>query len=442
MTRKEDLQNQLRELEAKLQPLIDKEDRTEADIKAMTDICDQMETNTAEIVAEERAEKAIEDLRKPVGDPPDQGQPGEKQGFNSFGEYLQAVAAASMPRGGELAGIPCGIYDKRLTWTDPELRAPTGLSEGIPSLGGFLVQKDFTNDLFTKAHQASIVYDKTRKITISGRSNGLKIPGIDEVSRADGSRSGGIRGYWLEEAGAKTASKPKFMLVELNLHKLIGLCYATDELLEDTTALESIVRQGFIDEFAFKLDDAVIRGTGVGQPLGILNAPALVSVTAGSSSGTIVASDIVDVYRRMFPASLARAEWFANINCLDYLVGMNTTTLTTATGGADGSPVWLPANQLAGIPHQTLMGKPIRYIEQASSIGTAGDMILADLSQYVTITKGGMQSASSIHVQFTNDETVFRFVFRVDGQPLWQSPLTPYKGSDTLSPFVTIATRT
>ena len=159
MTRKEDLQNQLRELEAKLQPYIDMTDRTEADIKAMTDIVDQMETNTAEIVAEERAEKAIGDLRKPVGDPPDQGQPGENQGFSSFGEYLQAVAAASMERGRILGGLPCGVYDKRLTWVDPELRAPSGLAESIPSLGGFLVQKDFSNELFTKAHAASIVYN-------------------------------------------------------------------------------------------------------------------------------------------------------------------------------------------------------------------------------------------------------------------------------------------
>ena len=58
----------------------------------------------------------------------------------------------------------------------------------------------------------------------------------------------------------------------------------------------------------------------------------------------------------------------------------------------------------------------------------------------MTITKGGMQAASSIHVQFVTDETAFRFVLRLDGQPLWHSALTPYKGSDTLSPFVTVAT--
>ena len=39
---------------------------------------------------------------------------------------------------------------------------------------------------------------------------------------------------------------------------------------------------------------------------------------------------------------------------------------------------------------------------------TSGDIILADLSQYILIDKGGLQSASSIHFKFTTDETAFR----------------------------------
>ena len=100
----------------------------------------------------------------------------------------------------------------------------------------------------------------------------------------------------------------------------------------------------------------------------------------------------------------------------------------------------MPGGQIVNAPNDTLMGKRVNYVETASTEGTVGDLMFLDLSQYVTITKGGMQSASSIHVSFTTDQTAFRFVMRVDGQPLWNSALTPYKGSDTQSPFVTVAT--
>ena len=30
-------------------------------------------------------------------------------------------------------------------------------------------------------------------------------------------------------------------------------------------------------------------------------------------------------------------------------------------------------------------------------------------------------------------------VIRIDGQPLWNNSLTPYKGTDTVSPFVAVS---
>lgn len=432
MRKKEDLLRQLEELEKRLLEYRDKEDPTAEDIRAVNAVCDDIEAVNAEIDTVDRAERAMGEIRKPQGEKPKQEEPSdEPDKFRSFGEYLQAVAAASMPRGGQLGEFQCGVYDRRLSLGDRELRSPTGLAESTPSLGGFMVQTDYANELFQKAHQSSSVWQKCRNIPISARSNGLKIPGIDETSRADGSRWGGIRAYWLEEAGSKTASKPAFMLIELSLKKLIGLAYATDELLEDASALEQVVRMGFEEEFAFKLDDAVIRGTGAGQPLGVLNGPSLVSVTRASSS-TLCDTDVLGVYARMFPSSLPRAEWYTNVDCLPNLMSM-----TSNDAGYEN--IWLPGGQIANAPYDTLMGKRVNYIESASTEGTVGDLMFLDLSQYITITKGGMQSAQSIHVNFTTDETAFRFVLRVDGQPLWNSALTPYKGSDTQSPFVTVA---
>jgi HK97 family phage major capsid protein len=112
--------------------------------------------------------------------------------------------------------------------------------------------------------------------------------------------------------------------------------------------------------------------------------------------------------------------------------------------GSGGIPVYMPAGGLSGAPYGTLFGKPVIPCEQCASLGTAGDIILADLSQYVMISKGNMQSASSIHVNFQTDQTAFRFVYRCDGQPMWDAYLTPYKGTTSYqSPFVCLSgTRT
>jgi len=80
-------------------------------------------------------------------------------------------------------------------------------------------------------------------------------------------------------------------------------------------------------------------------------------------------------------------------------------------------------------------------LEQCSAAGEVGDIILADMSQYLLIDKGGINAASSIHVRFLYDENVYRFIYRVDGQPIWNKPLQAYKGSASVSPFVALASR-
>ena len=109
--------------------------------------------------------------------------------------------------------------------------------------------------------------------------------------------------------------------------------------------------------------------------------------------------------------------------------------------GVGGVPVYLPAGGASVSPYGSLMGRPVIPIEQAASIGNTGDITLVDLSQYGMIDKGGIDTAQSIHVQFLTDQTAFRFVYRCDGQSLWQSALTPANGNNTLSPFIALADR-
>jgi len=101
----------------------------------------------------------------------------------------------------------------------------------------------------------------------------------------------------------------------------------------------------------------------------------------------------------------------------------------------------MPPGGLSGSPYGSLFGRPVIEIEQADTVGDVGDINLVAMSEYKMIDKGGVQSASSIHVRFVNDETVFRMVLRIDGEPSWALPLTPYQSALTQSPFVVLEAR-
>jgi HK97 family phage major capsid protein len=377
----------------------------------------------------EREEKVLEFERHqaPIDDPnaaaaTAAGAPGQKTGFTSLGEFLSAVVLHERSKGRR---------------SDPRLMAAAaGASEAVPSDGGFLVQKDFSSELLTRVYETGQIAQRVTKLPISPKSNGIKINAIDEDSRADGSRWGGVLAYWVNEAAALTSSKPKFRQIELQTQKLIALCYSTDELLEDAVALESVISRAFAEEMTFKLEDALINGTGAGQPLGILNSGALIQQAKDSadSTATISTTDVLSMWSRLWARSRQSAAWF-----IDQSIEPKLYPLTLGSGTAVQLLYTPPGNN--GNQYGMLLGRPVIPVEHCAALGTPGDIILADMSQYLLIDKGAPRQDYSMHVNFLTDEGVFRFVYRVDGQPSWKKPLTPKSGGSTLAPFVSLATR-
>ena len=393
------------------------EQKKELDKDIETIVNDRVQKQVEERLSKEIVKRFSPEVKvtKDAGDQP----------FESLGQQLKAVMNFAVSHG--------AVHD-------PRLKAPTGLEEGIPAEGGFLVQTDFATTLIEKTFATSDIISRVTRIPISANSNSIKIPAVADSSRADGSRSGGILAYWAAEGGTKTPTYPRFAQIALELKKLIGLTYCTDELLQDVMALEGWIAKAFASEFDFKIADAIINGDGAGKPLGILNSPCLVTVTAetGQGASTIVAENIDKMYMSRFGPRTGSYVWLYNQNIEAQLASM---AYAVGTGGV---PAYMPPNGLSVSPYATLKGRTMIPCEQAATLGTAGDIILADLSQYVMIDKGGTQAASSIHVLFTTDETAFRFVYRCDGQPMWSTYLTPYKGSTSYqSPFVVLnSTRT
>lgn len=316
--------------------------------------------------------------------------------------------------------------------------AGSGMELGDPELGGYLVPPTWSTSLLEKGMENSNFINMTSKIPM--QKNQVRIPFIKDFDHSS-YLHGAMMAYWLDELDEKTSSKPKLGRISLDLNKLVVMCFASDELLEDSpVSIGPLLTTKAEETIGWKLDEALFRGTGAGQPRGVLSAPATVQVSkeTGQAAATIVYQNLAKMYSRLFPKSHGSAVWVANLQIFPELMGL---TIPVGTGGA---AAYLPANGFSGKPYDTLLGKRIFWTEHASELGTAGDLMLVDWKEYLVGLKSGrgagVQFATSIHLKFDYDQTAFRYVFRVDGQPWWPSAFTPKRGS-TQSPFVKLQTR-
>lgn len=383
-------------------------------------------------------------LGKPFGPEPRANETAKQRKARlslGLGEQLQAIVRSERSKGRD--------HDPRLDEINRRSVGASGASEAVPADGGFLIYPDFSDQIMEISHDVGLVHTRARQLPLSDATNAIKVPGIDEQSRADGSRWGGVRMYWMNEADALTGSKPKFRLIELVTKKLGGLYYATDELIADARVLGQVVTQAFGEELGFKMDDAVINGDGSGKPLGIMNANCLITVpkTAGQATLTLTFQNIVNMFYRLHARSRKYAVWFVNQDVEQQLMQL-AFTITSNTGGQSlveglaplGVQFYVPPG-VNGNQWGMMFGIPVIPIEQCQSLTTTGDIILADLTQYVLVDKGDVQQATSMHVRFLTDELTFRWIYRTDGQPIWHTALTPFNGTNTQSPFIALASR-
>ncbi|MFZ3473096.1 phage major capsid protein [Streptomyces sp. 4.24] len=305
----------------------------------------------------------------------------------------------------------------------------------VPSDGGFLIPETLRSELLRVSLETALVRSRARVVPMETLN--VPFPMIDSTSNAS-SVHGGIVGYWTEEGGTLQGSAPKFGRINLQAKKLTVYSEVPNELFADSLiSLEAFMNESFPEALSWFEDVAFVGGSGVGEPLGFLNAPAAVSVTKETSqtAGTIVWENIVKAYSRMLPASIARAVWVAHIDTFPELA---TMALSVGTGG---SAVWIGNGDGAGAPPMTILGRPVIFTEKVSSVGTAGDINFVDFGYYLIGDRQAMQAETSTHYQFGNDKTALRVIERVDGRPWIQSAITPQTGSNTLSPFVKVATR-
>jgi HK97 family phage major capsid protein len=352
--------------------------------------------------------------------------------------------------GGDKAGVKPGMWGHRSLGAfalaakathmgKPDARimnAPTSFgSEGINQDGGFLVPPDFREQIKQLLDGEESLSARVDQVTTSG--NSLVLP-LDSVSPWD--TSNGVQVNWTGEGKAITQSKPQMGQLETKLHKVSALVPITEELMEDVPALTGWLNTKVPQKFNSELNNVIINGNGIAKPTGFLSAGCLVTQAAKSAqgAGTVITENVLNMYARLYAPLRRNALWLINQDVEPQLQTMVMPGTTPAI------PAYLPPGGLSQKPYGTLLGLPVMPLEACQALGTLGDILLVDPTQYLLALKGsGIKSDVSIHLYFDTGHTAFRFEMRVGGQSYWPAAIARAHGSNTLSPVIGLSsTRT
>jgi HK97 family phage major capsid protein len=255
-------------------------------------------------------------------------------GFAHAGEFFEAVKRAGLP------GRP-GI-DPRLRF---EAATPTTVgNEASGTDGGFAVPTQFTSEVMVLARTAEeamlLDYCDVTKLSMG---NSCEMP--RDISTPWG--LSGVRLAWSAEAGMLSQITPQVGGGVMRMHKCVAFVPLSEDLVEDNAALDSYLTPRFAAAIRWACNEAILNGSGAGQPLGMFSSGAAIvqSKDSGQATGTLSITNITNMLRRLPQGSFGRAQWWMNSDAFASLLALPAAMLpmgpppavATATRGRPGT---------------------------------------------------------------------------------------------------------
>lgn len=404
------------EEKAKVEPLLDEAQALKAEAYQMKRIVDY----GAQMVAEAEIEQDPDSEKQEREDPTE---------FKEWSNFLQSAYAAHHPQR-EGPRDP-RLQEFREKVDDDMTPQEKQMIEAVGGQGGFLVPTEFLAQLQAAIAESAIVRPRASIIRMRRRS--IEVPVLDQTATGVVGQPGWFGGMifaWGPEALEKVMTEAKFRQIALVAHKLYGYTRASNELVADSAiSLGDFLGGplGLAGGISFMEDYAFLMGTGAGQPLGVItsvNQPTI--VVARATAGQITYPDICNMMERFLP-SAGNGCWVVTQSGMSELLQMS---------GPAGNPsyVWAP-NAQERVPGY-LFGYPVLWSEKVPRIGVQGDILLADFAHYLI---GDRQATTVEATQFDRwayDQTSWRAVHRVNGQPWLSAPITYMDQIQSVSPFV------
>lgn len=340
---------------------------------------------------------------------------------HSFGDWLLAV------RRNDARYLSEEYQSHFAEWDGPRQKA--AMNTGTGSQGGYTVPTEFIPRVLDSAAERAIVRPRATVIPMTSRS--VQVPALDITTAptaGDTSFFGGLVARWMEEAGSINETEPTFKQIELVAHELSGYSKVSNQLLADNAVgLEALLIRLFGGAIAWFEDYAFLRGDGVGKPLGVVGGAAghAKSVTR-NGAGAFALVDAAKMIGSLLPG------W--NPKTTAWVISPTVVQQVLQLGSTSASVNFLTSYQEA--PKMQLLGFPIEVSEKLPALGTAKDVLLCDFQHYLVGDRQQIEIAYSEHVAFLNNQGVWRFVCRVDGQPWLRTTVTLSDASSTVAPYV------
>ena len=297
-------------------------------------------------------------------------------------------------------------------------------SMGVGSEGGFMIPPQFSQTLFSVTPQQAIFRPRCTIIPAgSPPDSEISAPALNQGAAKN--MYGGASVNWIGEGDTKPETDIALRQVTWKPHEVAARVILTDKLLRNWGAAAAMVTQQLRLAMIAAEEAAFYNGNGVARPLGVLQSPARINYPRATAS-TIAFADIVGMYARLR----------MSINPV-WITSQTTIPQLATIADASSANLWMPS-AVSGLP-PTLMGIPVLFHERSVPLGTAGDLILADLSYYVIKDGSGPFVSMSEHVYFESNRTVVKIFWNVDGRPWLDAPI-PLEGSvaNTVSPFIVL----
>lgn len=335
--------------------------------------------------------------------------------------YVDEKTAATRPALGDAPEPEHKSFGHWLAKTLTGQIQKSDFGEASGGVGGYMVPDQFIADILKIPMEQGVA--RTHGATIIPMaSDTAKIPALNADSHAT-NFYGGMLGYWLAEANTITASSWTAKEVSLEANVLAAVGKVSKQLLADSPlSMSAVIERSFGEVLTFMEDEAFIRGNGTNQPHGIIGAGCEVAVSRAVASKI----DEVDILGMLaqFLGRESRACWVANRAIIPELYALTD---------AGSNNIFIPNAGPSASP--TLLGMPIVWSENASTLGTKGDLMLCDWSYYVIGDRQQIVVDWADQLYFLTIQDAVRLYERVDGTPWMDATYTPRKGA-ARSPFV------
>lgn len=426
----EELKKRLAEIVAKLGELNGMEDLTSEQVKEATELSTEAEGIKAKIEAKAKMAALITEVESEPTPKTVQSKTNVKagtprkmengnHGFDNTGEFFMALRKD--PKGNETEQFQIMKASQR---------------EKVGEDGGFLVPGDMLDSVEKKLGGDESLLPRTRQLQTAG--NRITIP-VDENQPWSGAGSN-FEAYWVGEESTADESKKKMNEADIKLHKLMAKISVTDEMLEDSALIESIILADAPEVINARINNAIINGDGVKKPQGILQSGFGFEVAkeSGQAQDTVVFENIKKMYTHALPRAKANGIWLHNIAVEEQLIGLQINPSAT-----DSVSNYLRNNGIQDSPYGTLMGRPRFPMAGAMpELGKAGDIMFVDLSYYYAAVKtGGIDRRISIHALWDQDKTSYKFSFRMGGLCPFRVPAATEFGDYKLSGLIYVQDR-